>query len=166
MTAGNTNQIWTQQKLNVYLNIAIISFVNLAGLTITILYWSELSVWHKAGLLGSFLLSIPFLSMYVMYFEMDEDGIILNLPHKQVRVRLSEIESVRVNKKMSNEYLEIRLSNAIGIRKRFHFLIDKNEDLIVETLNVFVRNGVKVYSKPTLETRVRLNPETKKFEHL
>lgn len=166
MTTGNTNQIWTQQKLNVYLNIAIISFVNLAGLTITILFWSELTVWHKAGLLGSFFLSIPYLAMYVMRFEMDEDGIILYLPHKQVRVPLSEIDSVRVSKKMSNEYLEIRISKLIGIRKRFHFLIDKNENQIVETLNAFVNNGVKVYSNPTLDTRVRLNPDTKKFEHL
>ncbi len=102
--------------------------------------------------------------MYVMVLTISEDGILFSLPHKKVRMQLTDIESMRVTKKMSNEYLEIRTSKPIGFRKRFLFQIDKNKNVVTEVLNDLINNGVKVYANSTLETQIKFNSETKKFE--
>lgn len=164
MTEIRTHHIWIQPKPNIYLNITLISLVNIIGLAITIVFWEELNILYKSAILGSILLSIPFLLMYVMVLTISEDGFMFSLPHKKVKMQLTDIESARITKKMSNEYLEIRTSKPIGFRKRFQFQIEKNKNEVAEVLNDLINNGVKVYANSTLETQIKFNSETKKFE--
>ena len=77
---------------------------------------------------------------------------------------LTDIESARVTKKMSNEYLEIITTKRIGLRRRFPFLIEKNEKEIMEILNHLIKSNVNVYRNPKIPTSVKFNSETGKFE--
>lgn len=159
-----SQHIWTQSKSNVYFNLAFIVVVNIICLSITILFWKSLDLSNKYTLLGSFFLAVAFLSMYVLGCTITKENIVFMLPHKKVKMQLSEIESARVSKRWSVEYLEIRTNKRIGIRKRFQFQISKNEEEISEILNGFIATGVKVFTNSTIKTSVRFNAESKSFE--
>jgi uncharacterized membrane protein YfbV (UPF0208 family) len=164
--SSSNSRIWAQSKSTVYFNIILISVVNIIGLIMLIIYWAELSVLYQVILLSSLFLSMPFLGMYVTGMRLNKDSIQFFLPHKKVRQKLSDIKSARVLKKMGNDYLELRTTKAIGFRKRFHFQIINNHEQIVEILNILLSGGVQVYSNPSLETTVKFNSNTKRFDRV
>lgn len=166
MSIQKTYRIDVHAKGAIRFNIALICLICLAGTAVAILYWKELDIFYRSALLGSSVLSVLFLAMYVINVEWNEEGLLFGLPHKTVKRALSDISSVRVMKRFSNDYLEIRIARPIGIRKRFYFLIADNAEEIAEMLNELLMNDVRVYANNSLDTKVIFNREHKRFEAL
>lgn len=156
--------LWTQPKTSVYFGVILVTVVDLAGIVLTILYWDELNWITRSALIASFVLSIPFLGMYVMACQFGDNQLVLKLPHTTSKIEQGDIVSVRVVKKRTGDYLELQTAKPIGIRKRFYFVIDKNEAQVAEVLNYLLLNGIKVYANSNLDTKVKFNPAIKRFE--
>lgn len=146
--------VWTDKKHIVYIQIFIILFVDLACLAALIMGWAELGPWNQFVLISSIIMAPLYLSMYVLNVEFNQAKLVFQLPHKKRSFELAEIRHVRINKRMRNEYLEVKMEKYIGLRRTFSFVVDKNECEVITALNTLLSKGCKVYSNEKLDTRV------------
>lgn len=140
-----TTTIWTQNKSDVYSSVIIITIINLFGLVALIAFGKSLGGNAQIALLGSFVLSIPYLAMYVMGMNINATNFEFIFPHRKRSFEFHQIESFRVYKKLGKEYFTIKMKNPIGIRKSFSFLIKKNEAEVTEVLNLLLKQGCKAF---------------------
>lgn len=164
MTQQQSQVLWSHPKTTVYFNISLILSINLLGIIVTVLYWNDLDWLFRGTLIGSSVLAIAYLSMYVLRIELAEDQFKLVLPHRSVSHKYFQIDSVRVNKRMGKTTLLFRLNKPIGIRKNISFSVDKNVEQSIEALNFLRQRGCRIYTNPNLETKIFFNKSTDHFE--
>ena len=164
MERSESKHIWTQPKSNVYFNMILISILTVASLILCLIFPQTITQYERSALFVSSALSIVFLSMYVMGGIFQNGSIVFILPYKKVEMNNTEIDSARLIRKRSNDYLDIRTTRRVGIHKQIYFLVEKNESDITEVLNGLLKGGVKVYTKSSLETKIKFNSVTKTFE--
>lgn len=154
--------IWIHPAVK--LIISIILFIELLNILCLIFYWNELDTLFQVVLISSAVLTPLYLSMYVTRLAFENEQLQFVLPHKIIPFTQTDIEYIRIRKKLNQEHIEIKLKKPIGIRKKVYVEVQKNLPELTELMNYFLQERFPIYTNSKLSTKIRLNPKTKRFE--